>query len=152
MELRDSLGPGPAVNESSRVVARVLLVDDHALIRRGMRDALADEGVQVVGEAACWDELDPLLGAQPCDVLLLDIQLPGPSGLEILERLAGRAGAASPAADQADADGVAVPGVRKRCREKRAGGGGGGGLDEVAAGDVVGHRGLLVSPSVASRR
>jgi two-component system invasion response regulator UvrY len=71
-------------------VTRVLLVDDHALIRRGMRDALADEGVQVVGEAACWDELDPLLGAQACDVLLLDIQLPGPSGLDILERLAGR--------------------------------------------------------------
>ncbi|RYY60182.1 MAG: response regulator, partial [Comamonadaceae bacterium] len=42
-------------------MTRVLLVDDHALIRRGMRDALADEGVQVVGEAACWDELDPLL-------------------------------------------------------------------------------------------
>jgi DNA-binding NarL/FixJ family response regulator len=71
-------------------MTRVLLVDDHALIRRGMRDALADEGVQVVGEAACWDELDPLLGARACDVLLLDIQLPGPSGLDILERLAAR--------------------------------------------------------------
>jgi hypothetical protein len=71
-------------------MTRVLLVDDHALIRRGMRDALADDGVQVVGEAACWDELDPLLGAQACDVLLLDIQLPGPSGLDILERLAAR--------------------------------------------------------------
>jgi two-component system invasion response regulator UvrY len=71
-------------------MTRVVLVDDHALIRRGMRDALADDGVQVVGEAACWDELDPLLGAQACEVLLLDIQLPGPSGLEILERLAKR--------------------------------------------------------------
>jgi two-component system invasion response regulator UvrY len=71
-------------------MTRVLLVDDHALIRRGMRDALADDGVEVVGEAACWDELDPLLAAQACDVLLLDIQLPGPSGLDILERLAAR--------------------------------------------------------------
>ena len=71
-------------------MTRLLLVDDHALIRRGMRDALGDEGLQVVGEAACWDELDPLLAAQPADVLLLDIQLPGPSGLEILEKLAAR--------------------------------------------------------------
>lgn len=71
-------------------MTRLLLVDDHALIRRGMRDALGDEGLRVVGEAACWDELDPLLAVQPCDVLLLDIQLPGPSGLEILERLATR--------------------------------------------------------------
>jgi DNA-binding NarL/FixJ family response regulator len=69
-------------------MTRLLLVDDHALIRRGMRDALGDEGLQVVGEAACWEELDPLLAAQPFDVLLLDIQLPGLSGLEILERLA----------------------------------------------------------------
>ncbi len=70
-------------------MTRVVLVDDHALIRRGMRDALADEGLQVVAEAACWDELEPLL-ARPFDVLLLDIQLPGPSGLEILGRLAQR--------------------------------------------------------------
>ena len=42
-------------------MTRVVLVDDHALIRRGMRDALADEGLQVVAEASCWDELEPLL-------------------------------------------------------------------------------------------
>lgn len=71
-------------------MTRLLLVDDHALIRRGMRDALGDVGFSVAGEAGCWDELEPLLAAQPCDVLLLDIQLPGPSGLEILERLAAR--------------------------------------------------------------
>jgi two-component system, NarL family, invasion response regulator UvrY len=69
----------------------VLLVDDHALIRRGLRDALADEGIAVAGEAACWNELEPQLGTLSCDVLLLDIQLPGPSGLDILERLAARA-------------------------------------------------------------
>ena len=71
-------------------MTRVLLVDDHALIRRGLRDALADDGIAVAGEAGGWDELEPLLASTPCDVLLLDIQLPGLSGLEILERLAGR--------------------------------------------------------------
>jgi len=68
----------------------VLLVDDHALIRRGLRDALAEEGITVAGEAGCWDELEPQLAAVPCDVVLLDIQLPGPSGLEILERFGMR--------------------------------------------------------------
>lgn len=76
-------------------MTRVLLVDDHALIRRGMRDAFTDEGLQVVGEADGWDALQPQL-EQALDVLVLDIQLPGPSGLEILERLAARS--APPAA------------------------------------------------------
>ncbi|HZY19178.1 MAG TPA: response regulator transcription factor [Ramlibacter sp.] len=71
-------------------MTRVLLVDDHALIRRGLRDALGDAGVGVAGEAGCWDELQPLLDTRPFDVLLLDIQLPGPSGLEILQRLGTR--------------------------------------------------------------
>ena len=68
-------------------MTQVLLVDDHALIRRGLRDALGDAGVQVAAEAACWDELAPLLDTTAFDVLLLDIHLPGRSGLEILELL-----------------------------------------------------------------
>jgi two-component system, NarL family, invasion response regulator UvrY len=71
------------------------LVDDHDLIRRGLRDALGqDAGLSVVGEAGSWQELQPLLATQPCDVLVLDINLPGGlSGLQILEQIAGRPGA-----------------------------------------------------------
>jgi two-component system, NarL family, invasion response regulator UvrY len=77
---------------------RVLLCDDHALIRRGIRDTLADApDMQVLGEAGDYGELRSLMrtlaaGMQPpgsavCDVLVLDINLPGRSGLDALHAL-----------------------------------------------------------------
>jgi DNA-binding NarL/FixJ family response regulator len=68
-------------------MTRVLLLDDHALLRRGMRDALREEGLRVVGEAGCWNELKPLLRGVAADVLVLDINVPGPSGQDVLETL-----------------------------------------------------------------
>jgi len=72
-------------------MTRLVLVDDHGLIRRGMRDALREHGFIVAGEAGSWDELVPVLDVVPCDVLLLDINLPGRSGLDALEELRQRA-------------------------------------------------------------
>lgn len=67
---------------------RVLLCDDHALIRRGIRDTLADApDISVLGEAGDYAELRGLLRSQPCDVLVLDINLPGRSGLDALHAL-----------------------------------------------------------------
>ena len=80
----------------------VILCDDHALIRRGIRDTLADApDIQVVGEAADYGELRGLLrglaagsgtgaaAGRPvrCDVLVLDINLPGRSGLDVMHAL-----------------------------------------------------------------
>ena len=76
----------------------VILCDDHALIRRGIRDTLADASdIQVVGEAGDYAELRGLLrslrqpagGGRPveCDVLVLDINLPGRSGLDVMHAL-----------------------------------------------------------------
>jgi DNA-binding NarL/FixJ family response regulator len=77
----------------------VILCDDHALIRRGIRDTLCDAtDIRVVGEAADYGELRALMRqlqseraaearSGPCDVLLLDINLPGRSGLDALHVL-----------------------------------------------------------------
>ena len=75
---------------------KVILCDDHALIRRGIRDTLADApDIQVVGEAGDYGELRALMRGHGCDVLVLDINLPGRSGLDVMrqlrDRYAGRA-------------------------------------------------------------
>lgn len=68
---------------------RVAIVDDHALIRRGLRESLSEAGdIRVVGEASDYGELRQLLREVECDVLLLDINLPGRSGLDALAALA----------------------------------------------------------------
>ena len=66
----------------------VILCDDHALIRRGIRDTLSDASdIRVVGEASEYGELRALMRGQRCDVLVLDINLPGRSGLDVLQVL-----------------------------------------------------------------
>lgn len=67
---------------------RVVLCDDHAMVRRGIRETLADAvDIQVVGEAASYAELRELLRATECEVLLLDLNLPGRGGLDVLATL-----------------------------------------------------------------
>ncbi len=67
---------------------KVMLCDDHALIRRGIRDTLADApDIEVVGEAGDYGELRALMRGTRCDVLVLDINLPGRSGLDVLHTL-----------------------------------------------------------------
>ena len=67
---------------------KVMLCDDHALIRRGIRDTLADASdIEVVGEAGDYGELRALMRGTKCDVLVLDINLPGRSGLDVLHTL-----------------------------------------------------------------
>ncbi len=68
---------------------RVVLVDDHALIRRGLRETLTDAGgIEVTGEAGDYAGLRALLREVACDVMLLDLNLPGRSGIEVLGALA----------------------------------------------------------------
>ena len=68
---------------------KVILCDDHALIRRGIRDTLSDApDIEVVGEAGDYGELRTLLRTVgECDVLVLDINMPGRSGLDVLHVL-----------------------------------------------------------------
>lgn len=67
---------------------QILIADDHALFRQGLRKLLEEEkGFQVVGEAADGVEAVKLVKALRPDILLLDIQMPLRSGLEALRDL-----------------------------------------------------------------
>ncbi|MBS0292614.1 MAG: response regulator transcription factor [Proteobacteria bacterium] len=67
---------------------QVVLCDDHAVLRRGIRDTLTESpDIRVTGEAGSYGELREVLRTAACDVLLLDLNLPGRSGLEALASL-----------------------------------------------------------------
>lgn len=67
---------------------KVILCDDHAMVRRGIRDTLAEAiDIQVVGESGSYSEVRELIRTTPCDVLILDLNLPGRGGLEVLASL-----------------------------------------------------------------
>ncbi len=65
---------------------RVVIVDDHALFRSGVRAEL-EGAAEVVGEAGDVDEAVAVIGATAPDVVLLDVHLPGGGGAEVLRRL-----------------------------------------------------------------
>ncbi|NHR05833.1 response regulator transcription factor [Chromobacterium haemolyticum] len=75
---------------------RVIVAEDHTIVREGIKQliGLADD-LQVVGEAANGGAVFDALRAAVCDVLLLDISMPGLSGLDVIPRL--RAMAQAPA-------------------------------------------------------
>jgi two-component system invasion response regulator UvrY len=67
-------------------VIGVLIVDDHPMVRRGLRETLSAEAdITVRAEAARSEEVLTLLGTAQCDVVLLDLSLPGRGGIEVLK-------------------------------------------------------------------
>ena len=75
---------------------RVLVVDDHPVVRQGLRSFLASrEGIEVVGEAADGDAAVVEAARLGPDVVLLDLAMPGGGGLDAIGRI--RAGGAGPA-------------------------------------------------------
>jgi len=72
---------------------RVLIADDHPVFRRGLRSLLeAEAGFQVAGEAAGGAEALAMIEGVPADVLLLDLAMPQPSGMDVLRAIANRPG------------------------------------------------------------
>jgi DNA-binding NarL/FixJ family response regulator len=65
---------------------RVLLADDHSIVRRGLRSLLEDAGVSVVGEAADGLEAIRLAEEHLPDVLILDVAMPRLNGIEVAAR------------------------------------------------------------------
>lgn len=70
---------------------RILIADDHPIVRRGLKQILAEEpDLAVRGEAQNGQEVLQLLSKQEWDVLVLDINMPGRSGLEVLQEVKDR--------------------------------------------------------------
>jgi DNA-binding NarL/FixJ family response regulator len=68
---------------------RILIVDDHKVVRDGIRFMLADAPeIAIVGEAASAEAMFDILDAEPVDVVLLDIRMEGMTGLDALGRFA----------------------------------------------------------------
>lgn len=67
---------------------RVLIADDHAIVREGLKQVLAAAGdIAVAGEAADGHEVMDQLRTNGWDVLVLDMNMPGPSGLDLIKRV-----------------------------------------------------------------
>ena len=66
---------------------KVLVVDDHALVRTGLVRMLSDiQGIEVTGEADSGERALELLREQPTDIVLMDVRMPGMGGLEATRR------------------------------------------------------------------
>jgi DNA-binding NarL/FixJ family response regulator len=76
------------MNENDPVTVRVLLVDDHAIVREGLRALLEEEGgFAVAGEAADGERAVAAARELAPDVVLMDLLMPGVDGLEALRRI-----------------------------------------------------------------
>jgi two-component system nitrate/nitrite response regulator NarL len=66
---------------------RVLLIDDHALVRRGIEELLQSRGVQVVASVSSGEEGLRRARELSADIILLDVKMPGMTGIETLKQL-----------------------------------------------------------------
>jgi len=85
---------GGSVPEEARVEKtleelRVLLVDDHDLFRRGLVNLLSEHGLHVVGEAENGEVALRLVRELAPDVVIMDLNMPGPSGVEVIRQMTG---------------------------------------------------------------
>ncbi|HEY0468488.1 MAG TPA: response regulator, partial [Polyangiaceae bacterium] len=72
----------------TELAPRFLLVDDHALLRRGLRELLVDELPKAsFDEAATGPEAIEKAGKSRYDLVILDLSLPGRDGLDVLKEL-----------------------------------------------------------------
>jgi len=69
-------------------VIRVLVAEDHTIVREGIKQLIGlAKDLQVVGEATNGEQLLETLRQTPCEVVLLDISMPGVNGLEAIPRI-----------------------------------------------------------------
>jgi DNA-binding NarL/FixJ family response regulator len=75
-----------ALDESNTLMSiRILIADDHAIVRAGLQQFIADEpDLEVVGEAGTGTEALAFIRRHPCDLVLLDISMPDLNGVDAL--------------------------------------------------------------------
>jgi two-component system, NarL family, response regulator DevR len=85
---------GPVVRDDAVVGIRVFLLDDHEVVRRGVRELLeaqgASLGVEVVGEASTAEEALARMPVARPDVAILDVRLPDGNGVEVCREIRSR--------------------------------------------------------------
>src|SRR5690606_414763 len=81
----------PGIDETERkehIVTHIMIVDDHAVVRQGVRQILSEQFQDaVIGEAASAQELMEQMRRHNWDVVVLDVGMPGKSGLDALKDL-----------------------------------------------------------------
>ena len=83
--------PEPQIPLVAAIVTRVMLVDDHPLVRDGLRARLETvPGLQIVAEASSAAEALQLAASRPIDLALTDINMPGVNGIELTATLHGQ--------------------------------------------------------------
>src|SRR6185436_15941898 len=79
---------GAASTDSIVAVIRVVIADDHTILREGLKRLLSSENdVEVVGEARDGHEALQLVRERDFDVLLLDLSMPGRSGMDLIKQV-----------------------------------------------------------------
>lgn len=72
----------------SKIMIRILIADDHAVVRHGLKQIIADEAdIQIVGEAEKASEVLNFVRQDDLNVIILDITMPGKSGLDLLPEI-----------------------------------------------------------------
>ena len=72
-------------------MTRILIVDDHAVVRQGLKKILSEfHDMEVTDEAQNADELMKKVQTEPPDIVVLDISMPGRSGIDVLRELHSR--------------------------------------------------------------
>jgi len=67
-------------------MTRIVIADDHAIVREGLKRIVASaEDMEIVGEAADGNEVVRIVREQDFDVLVLDLSMPGRSGMELIK-------------------------------------------------------------------
>ncbi len=72
-------------------MVRILIADDHAIVRQGLKQIIADQSdMQVAGEASNGIEVLEFLDAHKCDIVVLDVSMPGRNGIDVLKDIRRR--------------------------------------------------------------